>query len=107
MDAIHIPYLQRMYSLSSRVIAFELRQTLTTYIKATRKIIVLDEIKDKDMVSSLLDLKSIPDTIWEEFFLKNEAFSNTIKDSFECLINLRKVSYLNVVHVFFCVYTPT
>ena len=51
---------------------------------------IRDEIKDKDMVSLLLDLKDQLDTIWEEIFLKNEVFSNTIKDSFEHLIDLRK-----------------
>lgn len=91
MDANRIPDLQRMYSLFSRVSALELlRQALSAYIKATGQGIVLDEMKDKDMVSSLLDLKARLDTIWEESFLKNEAFSNTIKDAFEHLINLRQ-----------------
>ena len=64
-------------------------QALIAYIKATGQGIVLDEKKYKDMVSSLLDLKARLDTIWKESFLKNEAFSNTIKDAFEHLINLR------------------
>jgi cullin-4 len=52
---------------------------------------VMDEEKDKDMVSWLLDLKARLDVIWEESFSKNESFSNTLKDAFEHLINLRQV----------------
>ena len=51
----------------------------------------MDEEKDKDMVSSLLEFKASLDTIWEESFFKNEPFSNSIKDAFEYLINLRQV----------------
>ena len=102
MDANRIPDLQCMYSLFKRVSALELlRLALSAYIKATRKGIVLDEMKDKDMVSSLIDLKAQIDTISEEFFLKNEAFSNTIKDAFEYLINLRQVSYYMFMLIFF------
>jgi cullin-4 len=38
-----------------------------------------------------LDLKARLDVIWEESFSKNESFSNTLKDAFEHLINLRQV----------------
>ncbi|XP_040950407.1 cullin-4 isoform X2 [Gossypium hirsutum] len=51
----------------------------------------MDEEKDKDMVSSLLEFKASLDSILEESFSKNEAFCNTIKDSFEHLINLRQL----------------
>ncbi|TYH72962.1 hypothetical protein ES332_D05G294000v1 [Gossypium tomentosum] len=71
MDGHRIEGLQRMYSLFSRSI-------------------VMDEEKDKDMVSSLLEFKASLDSILEESFSKNEAFCNTIKDSFEHLINLRQ-----------------
>ncbi|KAJ1397952.1 Cullin, N-terminal [Sesbania bispinosa] len=80
-----------MYSLFSRVNAPEsLRQALSSYIRRTGQGIVMDEKKDKDMVSSLMEFKASLDTIWEESFFKNEAFSNTIKDAFEHLINLRQ-----------------
>ncbi|KAJ1430596.1 Winged helix-like DNA-binding domain superfamily [Sesbania bispinosa] len=91
MDGNRIEDLQRMYSLFSRVNALEsLRQALSSYIRRTGQGIVMDEEKDKDMVSSLLEFKASLDTIWEESFFKNEAFSNTIKDAFEHLINLRQ-----------------
>ena len=84
--------LLRMYTLISRVNALEsLRQALSSYIRKTGQNIVMDDEKDKDMVSSLLEFKASLDTIWEESFSKNEAFSNTIKDAFEHLINLRQV----------------
>ena len=92
MDGNRIEDLQRMYLLFSRVNALEsLRLAISSYIRRTGQGIVLDEEKDKDMVSSLLEFKASLDTIWEESFFKNEAFCNTIKDSFEHLINLRQV----------------
>ncbi|KAK3205036.1 hypothetical protein Dsin_019082 [Dipteronia sinensis] len=91
MDGHRTGDLLRMYLLFSRVNALEsLRQALASYIRRTGHGIVMDEEKDKDMVSSLLEFKSSLDTIWEESFSKNEAFSNTIKDAFEYLINLRQ-----------------
>ncbi|GKU92580.1 hypothetical protein SLEP1_g6287 [Rubroshorea leprosula] len=93
MDGHRIEDLQRMYSLFSRVNALEsLKHALSSYIRKTGQGIVMDDEKDKDMVPSLLEFKASLDTIWEESFSKNEAFSNTIKDAFEYLINLRQVS---------------
>ncbi|KAL7102674.1 hypothetical protein ACP275_08G132900 [Erythranthe tilingii] len=91
MDGKRIDDLQRMYLLFSRVNALEsLRQSLNQYIRKTGQSIVMDEEKDKDMVSSLLDFKANLDRIWEESFYKNDSFSNTIKDAFEHLINIRQ-----------------
>ena len=102
MDGNRIEDLLRMYSLFSRVNALEsLRQALSSYIRRTGQGIVMDEEKDKDMVSSLLEFKASLDTIWEESFFKNESFCNTIKDSFEHLINLRQV-FLIFVYCLFC-----
>lgn len=92
MSGNRVEDLQRMYSLFTRVNALEsLRQGLSSYIRRTGQGIVMDEEKDKDMVSSLLEFKASLDTTWEESFVKNEAFSNTIKEAFEHLINLRQV----------------
>lgn len=92
MDGKRIEDLQRMYMLFSRVNALEsLRQSLNQYIRRTGQSIVMDEEKDKEMVSSILEFKANLDRIWEESFSKNEAFSNTIKDAFEHLINIRQV----------------
>ncbi|XP_022848611.1 cullin-4-like [Olea europaea var. sylvestris] len=91
MDGKRIDDLQRMYLLFSRVNALEsLKQALSLYIRGTGHGIVMDEEKEKDMVSSLLEFKANLDRIWEESFFKNEAFGNTIKDAFEHLINLRQ-----------------
>ncbi|KAM7505971.1 hypothetical protein LguiB_004875 [Lonicera macranthoides] len=91
MDGNRIEDLQRMHLLFSRVNALEsLRQALSSYIRRTGQVLIMDEEKDKDMVSSLLEFKASLDTIWEKSFAKNEAFSNTIKDAFEHLINLRQ-----------------
>ncbi|XP_057996406.1 cullin-4 isoform X2 [Hevea brasiliensis] len=91
MDGHRTEDLKRMYSLFLRVNALEsLRQALSSYIRRAGQGIIMDEEKDKDMVSSLLEFKASLDTIWEESFSKNEAFCNTIKDAFEHLINLRQ-----------------
>lgn len=92
IDGSRIEDIQRMYMLFSRVNALEsLRQALSSYIRRTGQGIVMDEEKDKDLVSNLLEFKASLDKIWEESLSKNEAFSNTIKDAFEHLINLRQV----------------
>lgn len=92
MDAKRVDDLKRLYSLFMRVNALELlRQALGSYIRGMGQGIIMDEEKDKDLVPCLLDFKASLDTILEESFSKNEAFSNTIKDSFEHLINLRQV----------------
>ncbi|KAL3624802.1 Cullin-4 [Castilleja foliolosa] len=91
MDGKRIDDLQRMYALFSKVNALEsLRQALNQYIRKTGHSIVMDEEKDKEMVSSLLDFKANLDQIWEDSFCRNESFSNTIKDAFEHLINIRQ-----------------
>ncbi|GER48901.1 cullin [Striga asiatica] len=91
MDGKRIDDLQRMYMLLSRINALEsLRQALNQYIRRTGQNIVMDEEKDKEMVSSLLEFKANLDRIWEESFDKNEMFSNNIKDAFEHLINIRQ-----------------
>lgn len=94
MDGNRIEDLQRMYTLFLRVNALEaLKQALSSYIRKTGQKMIMDEEKDKDMVSSLLEFKASLDTIWEESFSKNEAFCITIKDAFEHLINLRQVTF--------------
>ncbi|KAJ8470163.1 hypothetical protein OPV22_024506 [Ensete ventricosum] len=91
MEANRVDDLQRMYTLFQKVNALELiRQALSSYIRGTGQVIIMDEEKDKDLVSFLLEFKTSLDKILEESFFKNEAFSNTIKDSFEHLINLRQ-----------------
>ncbi|GAB2296895.1 hypothetical protein Dimus_030996 [Dionaea muscipula] len=91
MDGSRIEDLQRVYALFSRVNALEaLRQAIGSYIRRAGQAVILDDEKDKDMVASLLEFKASLDKIWEESFAKNEAFCNTIKDSFEHLINLRQ-----------------
>ncbi|AQK62504.1 Cullin-4 [Zea mays] len=91
MDANRINDLSRMYNLFQRVNAVELlKLALSSYIRATGQGIIMDEEKDRELVPFLLDFKASLDKILEESFAKNEAFSNTIKDSFEHLINLRQ-----------------
>ncbi|KQK12851.1 cullin-4 [Brachypodium distachyon] len=91
MEANRVKDLWRMYTLFQRVDAIEmLKQALSLYIRGTGQGIIMDEEKDKDLVPFLLEFKASLDKILEESFAKNESFSNTIKESFEHLINLRQ-----------------
>ncbi|XP_076918003.1 cullin-4-like [Bidens hawaiensis] len=91
MDGNRTEDLRRMYTLFSRVNALDsLRHALSLYIRKTGRNIVIDEEKDKDMVSSLLEFKMSLDKIWEDSFSKNDVFSITIKEAFEYLVNLRQ-----------------
>ena len=92
MEAKRVEDLQRMYTLFQRVNALELlKQALGSYIRGTGQGLIMDEEKDRDLVACLLEFKVSLDTIWEESFFRNETFSQTIKDAFEHLINLRQV----------------
>lgn len=92
MEAKLVEDLQRTYILFQRVNALELlKQALGSYNRGTGQGIVMDEEKDKDLVACLLEFKASLDTIWEDSFFKNETFSQTIKEAFEYLINLRQV----------------
>ncbi|KAL5209221.1 hypothetical protein ABZP36_004844 [Zizania latifolia] len=91
MDANRLNDLSRMYTLFQRVDAIELlKQALSSYIRVTGQGIIMDEEKDKELVPFVLEFKASLDRILDESFAKNEAFSNTTKDSFEHLINLRQ-----------------
>eukprot|EP00245_Coleochaete_scutata_P015265 TRINITY_DN6730_c1_g2_i1.p1 TRINITY_DN6730_c1_g2~~TRINITY_DN6730_c1_g2_i1.p1 ORF type:complete len:826 (+),score=198.29 TRINITY_DN6730_c1_g2_i1:104-2581(+) len=91
MDGNRVADLNRKYLLFARVGALDsLRQALSAYVKNQGQEVVVDEEKDKDMVSALLDLKARLDTILQESFSKNESFANTLKDAFEHVINLRQ-----------------
>lgn len=99
MDGNRTQDLRRMYTLFSRVGALEsIRQALSLYIRKTGQSIVTDEEKEKDMVFSLLEFKMSLDKIWEDSFSKNDVFSNTIKEAFEHLINLRQVPLISFCH---------
>ncbi|GBG65908.1 hypothetical protein CBR_g54200 [Chara braunii] len=91
MDANRVADLGRMYSLFMRVNALDLlKQAFSQYVKQMGQELVMDEEKEKDMVSYLLDLKARLDTIREESFQNQEVFANTLKDAFEHVVNLRQ-----------------
>eukprot|EP01018_Ginkgo_biloba_P027950 Gb_17700 [translate_table: standard] len=65
-----------------------LQQALSTYIKTTGHGIVMDKVKGKDMISSLLDLKASLNTIWEEKFFNNEVSTCFLSSTLQCLLAL-------------------
>ena len=84
--------LQRLYSLMGRVdpAADEIRLAFSAYVKATGKLLVMDEGKDKDMVDNLLAFKEKLTTVVGHAFNKNESITNSLKDAFETFINQRQ-----------------
>jgi len=91
LDAHRIDDVSRLFRLASRVSALEaVRCAWRDYIKATGIKVVKDEEKDKDMVELLLAFKGRMDEILEKAMAKSEAFSNSLKESFENFINQRQ-----------------
>lgn len=80
-----------LYQLFSRVKngLTELCAAFNAYIKKRGRTIVIDPEKDKTMVQELLDFKDAMDNIVACCFLKNEKFSNSLKEAFEHFINQR------------------
>ncbi|XKL62754.1 hypothetical protein PGB90_002587 [Kerria lacca] len=80
-----------LYTLFSRVKngLAQLCNHFNNYIKKIGRTIVVEPEKDKTMVQELLDFKDKMDNIVGTCFLKNEKFSNSLKEAFEHFINLR------------------
>ncbi|KAA6417758.1 MAG: ubiquitin- cullin 4 [Trebouxia sp. A1-2] len=86
-----VPDLARLYVLCARIQALEpLKAAFRDHIGRTGLALVLDEEKDKDMVSALLEMKVQLDTVLTQAFQKNEQFSNALKEAFEKFINQRQ-----------------
>ena len=58
-------------------------------LRTRRSDLIMDEEKDAELVTCLLELKKKLDTILTESFERNESFINSMKESFEHFINLR------------------
>ncbi|KAF5193861.1 Cullin-4, partial [Thalictrum thalictroides] len=88
MDGNGVEDMWRLYALFSRLNnAFEvLRHALCSYI--------MDEEKEGDLLSSLREFKTSIEMMLEESFSRNDWFTNTTKDAFEHLINLRQPAEL-------------
>lgn len=85
--------LRRLYTLLSRVDAINsLSQALSSYIRVDKRGIATDMQNGEDMLSSLSELKSLLDSIWEESFSKDQLLKKTIDDTFKDLVNLCQVS---------------
>ncbi|KAK9797070.1 hypothetical protein WJX73_002435 [Symbiochloris irregularis] len=90
MGAQRLPDLGRLYALAGRVGALgPLKAAFKDYIKATGLALIMDEEKDKEMVKSLLDLKSSLDAVLKGAFQSNEGFAAGLKEAFEAFINAR------------------
>ncbi|KAJ3414768.1 Cullin-4A [Chytridiales sp. JEL 0842] len=76
-----------------RLASFDLASTGTclTFISKQKSgtVIVNDPARDAQMVEELLNFKKRMDDLLQNSFAKNEAFANTLKESFESFINKR------------------
>mmetsp|Transcript_21859 Transcript_21859/g.74292 ORF Transcript_21859/g.74292 Transcript_21859/m.74292 type:complete len:749 (+) Transcript_21859:229-2475(+) len=91
VEAHALEDLERMYALLARVGALDaLRAAFSQHIRRAGEAVVKDEEKDKDMVETLLGMKSRMDEVVAAAFGRSEAFGNTLKDSFEQFINSRQ-----------------
>ncbi|TPX49800.1 hypothetical protein SeMB42_g00608 [Synchytrium endobioticum] len=83
--------LSRLYTLLTRVQASDaVRTAFGLHIKKTGLTLVNDPSRDPNMVTDLLAFKAKLDNLMNIAFAKNEAFANTMKESFEYFINQRQ-----------------
>jgi cullin-4 len=91
MDQNRVDDLTRMYALYAQVDALpQLRQALSSYIKRVGTAMVSDRERDRVLVQELLQLKEKLDRILAHAFAGNEQFGHTLKEAFECFINVRQ-----------------
>lgn len=80
----------RLHNLCARVGALRaLCAAFKAYLQRTGAGIVMDEERDAEMISLLLQLKSRMDRMVEEAFGGSSAFANALKEGFERFINQR------------------
>lgn len=91
LDAGRLTDLQLCYSLMGKVKDGhqELCSHFNQYIKKKGRVIVTTADKDKTMVQEMLDFKDEMDLVVSRCFLKNEKFSNSLKEAFEYFVNQR------------------
>eukprot|EP01105_Mastigella_eilhardi_P020272 TRINITY_DN4816_c0_g1_i1.p1 TRINITY_DN4816_c0_g1~~TRINITY_DN4816_c0_g1_i1.p1 ORF type:complete len:674 (-),score=194.83 TRINITY_DN4816_c0_g1_i1:731-2578(-) len=90
MDHDRLQDLDRMFRLFAAVNATkELKQAFAVYIKNAGRQIVSDTKRDDSMIADLLALKARIDVVIERAFARNVQFVDTVKESFEVVINER------------------
>ncbi|KAK9826788.1 hypothetical protein WJX81_000888 [Elliptochloris bilobata] len=82
--------LARLYNLAARIHALDpVKAAFRAYIKSTGLALIMDEEKDKEMVTALLDMKAALDAVLHRSFQSAEPFAHALKDAFEHFINQR------------------
>eukprot|EP01121_Diplochlamys_sp_Union-15-3_P008989 TRINITY_DN2420_c0_g1_i1.p1 TRINITY_DN2420_c0_g1~~TRINITY_DN2420_c0_g1_i1.p1 ORF type:complete len:501 (+),score=81.63 TRINITY_DN2420_c0_g1_i1:218-1504(+) len=91
IDENRVGDLARMYNLYNRVNSLKnLKDAWNEYIKKKGKELIMDEEKDKVMVTELLKFKSKLDILLKEAFQRNDDFTYALREAFEHFINLRQ-----------------
>lgn len=68
----------------------EMRAALVKYVKSVGSKIVMDPVKDTEMIKLLLNLKERLDIMLASSFHSNERFMNAVKGAFEHFVNARE-----------------
>jgi len=91
MEQHRLDDLTRLYQLYGQVDALpQLRQALSGYIKRVGTAMVSDKERDRVLVQELLQFKEQLDAVLSVAFDSNELFGHTLKEAFECFINVRQ-----------------
>mmetsp|Transcript_20842 Transcript_20842/g.46666 ORF Transcript_20842/g.46666 Transcript_20842/m.46666 type:complete len:729 (-) Transcript_20842:640-2826(-) len=91
MEQMRLEDLSRMYNLYMMVDGLpKLRQAFAAYIKGVGTAMVIDPERDRVLVQDLLQFKEKLDRVLSVAFHASEPFSHSLKEAFECFINVRQ-----------------
>ena len=91
MEQSRIDDLTCMYNLLGLVDALpRLRQAFAAFIKRVGTAMVSDAERERGLVQELLQFKEKLDRILYDAFSSNEQFGHSLKEAFECFINVRQ-----------------
>lgn len=80
--------LEKLYSLlERRHLGTKLKASFNKYIIDEGTLIVFDDEKETEMVTSLLQFKQQLDNIWNDSFHRDEELGRTLRESFETFMN--------------------
>ncbi|KAL4802067.1 Cullin family-domain-containing protein [Aspergillus unguis] len=80
--------LDRLYTLLERKdLGTKLKSAFSAFIVEEGTNIIIDDEKETEMVTRLLDFKKQLDNIWNESFHRNEGLGHTLREAFENFIN--------------------
>lgn len=76
--------------LERRRLGIKLREPFCSWIESTGRSILLDEKRQDQMITRLLELKQKLDKVWRVSFDKNQSIGHGLREAFEAFINYRE-----------------